>query len=228
MRSCPSLLFTHHKSLNQVLTMKLSISAVTVAIGLAFSTGAMAEDISAEGMTKNAYKAEVKQIEARYELAKDACDGLDGNAKDICQAEAKGEEKVAKAELEAAYKPTPKNHYEARIARAEADHSVARERCDDMSGNAKDVCQQEAKAAETAARADAKAQMKSAEASIEAGESSAEARNEAVEESADARDEAAAETRDAEYAVAKERCDAFAGDLKDRCITDAKAQYGKS
>lgn len=191
---------------------KLSISAVAVAIGLAFSTGAMAE-----GMSKDAYKALEDQIEVQYELAKEACDGLDGNAEDICQAEAKGDEKVAKAELEADYKPTPKNQYQARIARAEADHSVARERCDDKSGNMKDVCQQEAKAAEIAARAEAKAQMETTAANIDAGETSA-----------DARQEAAEETRDADYAAAKERCDAFAGDRKDRCINDARAQYGKS
>ncbi len=202
---------------------KLSISAVAVAIGLAFSTGAMSED-----MSRDAYKAQEDQIEARYEVAKEACDGFDGNAKDICQAQAKGGEKTARAELEAEYKPTPKNQYQARVARAEAEHAVARERCDDKSGNMKNVCQQEAKAAETAAKADAKAQMKTTDANIEAGETSAVARNQAGEESADARNEAAAETSEADYAVAKQKCDAFAGTRKEQCINDAKAQYGKS
>jgi len=50
---------------------------------------------------------------------------LSGNTKDICIAEAKGKEKVAKAELEARNEPTAKNRYDALIAKAEADYAVA-------------------------------------------------------------------------------------------------------
>ena len=42
------------------------------------------------------------------------------------------------------------------IAKAEADYRVAKEKCDDSAGNAKDVCLKEAKAAEAAAKAEAK------------------------------------------------------------------------
>ena len=42
------------------------------------------------------------------------------------------------------------------MAKAETTYAVAKERCDDLSGNPKDVCVKEAKAAEVKAKADAK------------------------------------------------------------------------
>jgi hypothetical protein len=110
------------------------------------------------------YDAAKKAIAADYKAAKTRCEPLAGNAKDICAAEAKGKEKVALAELGAAYKPTSKTHYDARVAKAEADYSVAKEKCDDQAGNARDVCVKEAQALQTAAKADAKASMKTADA----------------------------------------------------------------
>jgi hypothetical protein len=120
-------------------------------------------------------------------------------------AEAKGNQKVAKAELDARDKNTNKARQEAREARAEADYQVAKEKCDDKGGNEKNVCVKEAKAARTAAMADAKVARKTG----------------------DARQDAAEDKRDADYAVARERCDKFAGDAKDRCLNDAKIKYGK-
>ena len=64
-----------------------NISVIVLAIGLAFSAGAMAES-----MTKNQYKSDVKSIESEYKVDKAGCDSLAGNAKDICVAEAKGKQ----------------------------------------------------------------------------------------------------------------------------------------
>jgi hypothetical protein len=44
-----------------------------------------------------------------------------------------------------------------RTAKADAAYELAKEKCDDLSGNAKDVCQKDAKAAQASAKADAKA-----------------------------------------------------------------------
>ena len=190
----------------------LKINMIALAVSLAFSTGAMAQ-----GMSKNDYKAGKDRITAGYTVAKAGCALLSGNPNDICMAGAKGNEKVAMAELEAGYKPTTENRYEARVARAEADYDTAKEKCDDMAGNLKDVCLKEAKSAETAAKADAKAQMKTSEANATA-----------IEKSADANKDAAADKRDAEYKVAKEKCDTYAGNAKDVCVNEAKARFGKS
>jgi hypothetical protein len=202
---------------------KLNISVIALALGFAFSAGSMAE-----GISKDNYKAGKDKIAAEYKSAKAGCASLSGNPNDICVAEAKGNEKVAKAELEASYKPTQKTRYQVRIAKAEADYAVAKERCDDVAGNAKDVCVKQAKATETTAKADAKAHMKTSDANATANEKSAEARSQANNQAAAARKDAAADKLDAQYAVAKEKCDTYADGAKDRCLEQAKARFGKS
>lgn len=194
-----------------------------IAFGLALSAGAMAQS-----MNKDDYKARKAVITADFKSAKAACKSFSANAKDICMVEAAGKEKVSRAELEAAYKPGQKTIYNARVAMANADYAVAKEKCDDQAGNMKAVCVKEAKAVQTSARANAKAQMKIAVARDVAITTSANARLKSSDKAADARKEAATDKRDADYAVAKEKCDAFAGDAKARCMTDAKARYGKT
>jgi hypothetical protein len=170
----------------------------------------------AQGMSKSDYKTDKVKISANYTTAKAACASFAGNAKDICIAEARGKEKVEKAELEASYKPTVKTHFEVRIAKADADYDVAKERCDDMAGNAKDVCVKEAKAVQVTAKADAKVQMKTKDANAKANEKTTEVRH-----------DAAADKREAQYKVEKEKCDALAGSAKDSCLTQATAKFGK-
>jgi hypothetical protein len=166
---------------------------------------------------REALKAEKARIAAEYKSDKERCGGLASNAKDVCEAEARAKQRIAEADLDARGKNTPKARYDARVARAEAEHLVAKERCDDQSGNAKDVCLKEAKAAETKAKADAKVEREASE-----------ARKDAAERSADARKDAAAAKRNADYRVALERCDAFSGDAKDACVREAKVRFGKS
>lgn len=199
------------------------IHTIALAIGLACSAGTLAQAIS-----NDEFKAGRQKIAADFTANKAACASRSGNAKDICMLEAKGAERVARSELGAAYQPSVDTRYEARIARAEGDYAVSRERCDDKAGNVKDVCVKEAKAARTAAKADAKARMKTADANAVASEKSAAARAEADSKSVEARKDADADTIDAQYSVAKEKCDAFAGAAKDYCLGQAKARFGKS
>jgi hypothetical protein len=133
-------------------TMSKLMISLLAAAGIAFAGAANAAD---KAMSRDAYKADKDKIEAQYKVDKDHCGAMSGNAKDICVKEAKGKEKVAKAELEANYKNTDKARNDARVAKADADYDVAKEKCDDMSGNQKDVCVKEAKAAHTKAKADA-------------------------------------------------------------------------
>ena len=193
---------------------KLLISLLAAA-GIAFAGTAGAADNKT--MSRDAYKAQENRVEAQYKADKERCSSLTGNAKDVCQAEAKGNEKVAKAQLEADYKNTDKARNDARVAKADADYDVAKEKCDDLSGNQKDVCVKEAKAAHAKAKADAKV----AKVDHKVSANSAEKR-------ADVRKEAREDTRDAQYKVAVEKCDSMSGAAKDRCVKDAKAHYGKS
>jgi hypothetical protein len=201
---------------------KFTATAIAFAIGFTFSAGVMAQT-----MSKNDYKAGMDSIAAEYKSNKTSCESLSGNANDICMAEVKGNEKVAKAELEARNKNTNQARYDALVTKAEANYSVAKEKCDDQAGNVKDVCLKEAKAAETAAKADAKSQMKISKADKKADKESAEVRKDARETSAEVRQDAASDKRDANYSVAKEKCDALAGGAKDSCMNEAKLNYGR-
>ena len=193
---------------------KLIISLLTAA-GIAFAGAAGAADKTT--MSRDAYKADKDKIEAQHKTDRAQCSSLSGNAKDVCQAEAKGKEKVAKAELEANYKNTDKARNDARVAKADAVYDVAKEKCDDMAGNQKDVCVKEAKAAHTKSKADAKV----ANVSNKAAQASA-------EKQADARKDAREATRDAQHTVAVAKCDTISGARKDACVKQAKVQFGKT
>lgn len=132
---------------------KLKLTIAALSLGLTFSLG-----VVAEGYSSDAFKAGKDKIAADYKSARAPCTLMSGNAKDICMAEAKGQQKVARAELEATYKPSAKKRYEVSIAKAEAAYDVAREKCDDQAGAAKDACIKDAKSAKAVAEAEAKAQ----------------------------------------------------------------------
>ena len=199
--------------------------ALFVTAGLSVAGCAMQRDppVAAKPMapmapiSKDAYDATVRSAEAQYKMDKDACSSRSGNAKDICLAEASGKEKITKADAEAAYKSTPKSREDARVTRAEATYNVAKERCDGLSGNPKDVCVKEANAVLVKAKADAKVDRVAADTERDASAKQADARKEANEDK-----------RNADYKVAIEKCDAFGGAAKDACVSKAKAQYGKS
>ena len=132
------------------------LNIVQIALGLSLSCGAIAQQQRLPSDEYEVYKADKERIEREYKADKERCESFDGNAEDICVAEAEGKQKIAKAELEARYKPSRETHYQVQVARAKANYEVAKERCDDQSGNTQDVCLKEAKAAEAAAIADAK------------------------------------------------------------------------
>ena len=188
------------------------LMALFSAAGLAIAGGA-----TAQTMSKDAHDNAYKSAESQYKMDRESCNTLAGNAKDVCVEDAKGKEKVAKAEADAAFKNTPKSREAARIAHADAAFQVAKEKCDDLAGNAKDVCVKEAKAAHVKATADAHVDRVAAD-----------TRNSSSEKMADARHEAADDKRDADYKVAIEKCDALSGPSKDACVASAKSRFGKS
>ena len=160
----------------------------------------------AANLSKDEYKAGKTRISADYKAAKAACASMTDNAKDICHEEAKAHEKVALAENEYSYTGKATDERKVRTVKADTNYAVAKERCDDQSGNAKDVCKKEAKAVHIKALADVKLDKKITQ---------------AEQDSMDAK-------RDADYKVATEKCDASSGDAKASCIAAAKAKYGKT
>jgi hypothetical protein len=113
-----------------------------------------------QGISRDEYKREKDRIEADAKAAKEKCKALKDNAKDICQAEAKANEKVAKKELDYKNKPTEKNRYEADKMKAEAAYEVAKEKCEDQKGADIVSCKKAAKDEEKRALAALKSQHK--------------------------------------------------------------------
>ncbi len=200
---------------------KITLGAIALAITVLSSNGAMAEN-----MSKQDYQAGKNKIAAEYKSARSACSVLSGTPNDICVIEARGKEKVASAELDAAFKPTRKAFYEARLAKAEAVYALAKQHCREMAiANDVDICVKEAKAEKIIAKADAKAQLKTSDANDVANEKSAEARSEARVKAADARKDAASDKRDAQYEVAKEKCSVLMEGAKEHCMNQAKTNF---
>lgn len=200
-----------------------TLNCIAIAMGLTLGASAFAADT----MTKAEFKDAKAKIEADYKSASVSCDSLSGNPKKVCSAETKGNKKVALKTLDAKNDPTPRNQQQASDAKAEAAYDLAHQKCQEQTGNAKDVCIKEAKAAQVAAKADAKVQMKSADATQDANKTITKAANKAGEKVSDARSDAAADKTDAQYKVEKEKCDALAGAAKDNCMTQVKTRFGK-
>ena len=198
----------------------LKLNAIALGISLVFTGAAIAQS-----MTKEELKSEKAKIAVTYKAAKAACASLTANAKDICQEEAKGDERVAYSELVLRNEPTEKHYYDLNMARAKANFEVAKEKCDDLDGNPEDICKQQAKATEVAATAEAKVLLKTNAGQAKANETAAKAQTQATNQATDVRKEATADTEKAQYKVEKEKCDTRSGTAKDDCITQAKARF---
>ncbi len=166
----------------------------------------LALPVHAANMTRPDYTAGKSRIGDVAKADKKACDSLSANAKDVCIQEAKAKEKVALAELEFGYTGTPKDQTKVAVAKAESTYAVAKEKCDDQSGNAKDVCVKAAKAVEARGLADAKMGKQINEAKTDAAQTKI----------------------DADYKLAAEKCESMTGDAKSSCMTTAKSRFGKS
>ncbi|MBC7993235.1 MAG: hypothetical protein H7Z15_08350 [Rhizobacter sp.] len=178
-----------------------SLPRLTVALAaLLAMAGAQAQTFSAP-----VYSGAKDDIRTVYKAERSKCDTLAGNAKDICSEQTKANEKVALAQLEYNQSGSAKHATDLREARFDGAFEVAKERCDDLAGNPKDVCLQAAKSAHEKAKADLKMDKKVTEAA----------------------DEAAASRMQADYKLASERCDALAGDKKSVCMASAKARFAQ-
>ena len=188
--------------------MKTKLLMLTLAMSCSFAGSAMA-------MTKAEYKAEKSTISGQYKAAKDKCGSMKDNAKDVCKLEAKGADKVAMAELEAKYEPTSRHMAKVGMVKADTAYAVAKEKCDDLAGNAKDVCIKDAKVVHVKAKDDAKI----AKVSMDTSKTKS-------DKMADVKKDAASDENKAMYKAATERCDALAGAPKDTCQNDAKVKFG--
>lgn len=136
------------------------MNAKIMALTLTF---AFAAPLSANALDDGDFKNQKKRIEAQYRADQKKCSAFTENAKDICLAQANGTEKVARAELQSRRENTPEARHELRLAKAEAAHDIAKEKCDDMAGHHKDLCIKDALATFTRAKAEARVNRKASE-----------------------------------------------------------------
>jgi hypothetical protein len=176
--------------------MKLLTTAAAAAL---LSLGAA----QAANFAKSTYDGAKQDIKANFKTERESCNSVTGNAKDVCIQAAKANQDIALAQLEYNYTGSDKDELKLMTATYEGRYSVAKEKCDDLSGQPKDVCLQEAKTARDKAAADVKLGKKLVSAFSDADQAKLKA----------------------DYKLAKEKCDSLGGDAKDVCLASAKARY---
>ena len=147
--------------------MKLKLTIIAASLALGFAGAAQAQSSTntgpsaARGDTARADRAQKRadedRVKAEYKSDMAKCKPMKGNEKDLCEADAKGKEKVAKAELDAKYANTERNQRKVDEAKAEHEYHVAKEKCDAEKGKQENACEKEAKAKYDRAKADIKA-----------------------------------------------------------------------
>jgi osmotically-inducible protein OsmY len=103
------------------------------------------------------YRNATQKAAADYKDAVAKCNGMSGNDKDVCMAEAKVARTRTESDALSKYANTAASREKARTNLAEAEYSLAKARCGAKSGADKDDCMNNAKSVHTAALADAKA-----------------------------------------------------------------------
>lgn len=172
-------------------------------LALCLGLGALGSAQAAQNYSKAVYDGAKNELKAMYKAQREACDKLSGNAKDVCDEEAKGQEKIALAQLDYNQEPSERRWAKLYEAQYEARYEIAEEKCDDRSGQDKDVCVQAAKTERDKAKADLKLAKKMVSASEDALDTKARA----------------------DYKLAREKCDMLKGDAQNTCLASAKARF---
>jgi hypothetical protein len=139
----------------QVRHMKRATLFATLAGALLVSATAYgisaAVDSPRSLMSPADYSVAKKAIESDIRAAIAKCRDSEGQARDVCKAEARAEERIRKADLDAQYRGTVTAAAEARLARAKAHYEVAKARCADQHGEDKLSCLRSARTEKTKA-----------------------------------------------------------------------------
>ena len=127
----------------------LLVSAAAFGIGSAVDSPRSLMSPVDYGQAKHAIESETRQAIGK-------CRDEDSRARDLCKAQARAEERVRKADLEARYRGTVAAAAEAKLARAKAQYDVARVKCGNERGEDKLACLRSARAEKAKALTEAK------------------------------------------------------------------------
>ena len=136
-------------------TLYATIIGALAVSATAFGIGA-ATDLSRSLMSPVDYGDAKKAIEAEIRMAVAHCRDREGQAKDMCKAEARAEERIRKADLEAQYRGTVAAAADAKLARAKAQYDIAKARCSAERSEDKLACLRSARADKAKALNEAK------------------------------------------------------------------------
>src|SRR5438105_13745038 len=99
--------------------MKLKLTIIAASLALGFAGAAQAQSSTNTGPTgargdtaradRTQMRADEDRVKADYKAAMAKCKPMKGNEKDICEADAKGKEKVAKAEIAQKHEPSTRH-----------------------------------------------------------------------------------------------------------------------
>jgi hypothetical protein len=138
-----------HTTLYASLVGALAVSATAFGISTAV-------DSPRSLMAPVDYDASKKAIEAEVHTAFAQCRDKGGQDGEICKAEARADERIRKADLEAQYRGTVSAATDARLARAKAQYEVAKVKCAGQRSEDKISCLRAARAEKSKALAEAK------------------------------------------------------------------------
>jgi osmotically-inducible protein OsmY len=163
------------------------------------------------------YRNATQKASADYKEAVAKCNGMSGNDKDVCMAEAKVTRTRTESDALSKYSNTATSREKSRTSLAEAEFSLAKARCGAKSGADKDDCMNNAKSVHTAALADAKADRQGSTASTAAGASAGGSTAAATGGLV-----TGTNTRDPAKAAAVDKCAQMGADSKTGCLVETK------
>jgi hypothetical protein len=105
------------------------------AIGIAAALGP-----SPETMTREQYDAAAQRLQALRTQGQARCEALDSVQGGLCLAQARADDRVRSADLEAAFRRTEHAARDAQRARIDARYEIDRAKCDALRGFRKDKC----------------------------------------------------------------------------------------
>jgi hypothetical protein len=124
--------------MRRTILVTLGIGAI-VTSAAALGIGAVAGK-SPDTITRMEYESAMADIEAGRPAVLARCEGMASVDKEVCRAEAGGEEMVRAADLEQSFRRTHSTAREAQRARIDARYQVARARCGATAGVQRDRC----------------------------------------------------------------------------------------
>lgn len=149
------------------------------------------------------YRNLAQKAAADYKVASAKCNGMSGNDKAVCMAEAKAVRAHAEAEALAKYNSTPAGREKSLTRVAEADYAAAKARCEARSGADKDDCLSNAKSVHEAALADAKARDPASASAIDVADKTRATAHYVAQKTENAIETAGEKTRQVASAVAQ-------------------------